>query len=62
MSKREVVLTYEIIKEDGVSDEQKLYFYQRGDSNSAWECVLTADEMNGIIRSALDKGTLEDGS
>jgi hypothetical protein len=62
MSKREVVLHYTIITDEGETEEQKLFFYQRGDENSAWECVLTADEMNRIIRSALDKGSLEDGS
>jgi len=59
MDERRITLSYTI--SDG--EEQHLDFYQEPEHEGGWwSCVLTAEEMDKIIRSAVERGTLDDGS
>jgi hypothetical protein len=51
---RQITLTYTIA--DG--EDQHLDFTQQVDCGD-WTCTLSAEEMDRIIKSAIDKGTLE---
>jgi len=52
---RHITLTYAI----GEGEEQHLDFFQLDPPDGEWICTLEPEEVDRIIKSAIDRGTLE---